>query len=202
MELDAPPGATLVVGYDRAAVEREARIEVVARVRPAARVGVARYRDEEKVGVVVRTATEVEARAAGLGPGGGAVIVGLARGSPWRGAGLRFDDLIVAANDEPVAHPQVVLNAIRDADDAVTLAYVRDGERHTVRAPVTRRAGEMKEFSIPLLYSYQKDRGVEETSILMGLFGLEKTPAAWRCRLLWIITFSGGAADRLEDVGS
>ena len=40
-----------------------------------------------------------EARAAGLGPGGGAVVVGLSERSPWRAAGLRFGDLIVAALD-------------------------------------------------------------------------------------------------------
>ncbi|MHC4428158.1 MAG: Do family serine endopeptidase [Planctomycetota bacterium] len=184
LELASSTGTTLRIGYDRAGVERETELR------------------EEKVGIVVRTATEVEARNVGLGPGGGAVIIGLARGSPWRTVGLRFEDLIVEANDQPVAHPQVLLDAIRNSKSAVAITYMRDGEHHTVQAPLSRRASETKEISIPLLFSYQKDRGVKETSILMGLFGLEETPVAWRCRLLWIITFTGGDADRLEETGS
>ncbi|MHC4106507.1 MAG: hypothetical protein ACYSTY_00325, partial [Planctomycetota bacterium] len=202
LELASSTGTTLRIGYDRAGVERETELRVTARLRPPGRHGIEQYRDEEKVGIVVRTATEVEARNVGLGPGGGAVIIGLARGSPWRTVGLRFEDLIVEANDQPVAHPQVLLDAIRNSKSAVAITYVRDGEHHTVQAPLSRRASETKEISIPLLFSYQKDRGVKETSILMGLFGLKETPVAWRCRLLWIITFTGGDADRLEETGS
>ena len=43
-------------------------------------------------------------------------------------------------------------------------------------------------------------RAMVYTSMLLGLFRWEKTPAAWRVRLLWLIRFSGGDADRLESV--
>ncbi|MFQ5517227.1 MAG: RNA polymerase sigma factor, partial [Acidimicrobiia bacterium] len=79
--------------------EAEAVVQAMERLRPADRGETERFREEDRVGVVVRTATEVEARAVGLGPGGGAVVVGLSRTSPWREAGLRFGDLIVAAGE-------------------------------------------------------------------------------------------------------
>ncbi len=202
VELSAEPGTRLDVGYDRAGVERIARVEVVARIHPAARQDVERYREEDRVGVVLRTATEVEARAAGLGPGAGAVIVGLSRRSPWRAKGLRFGDLIVAVDGKPVAHPQVLLDAIRGSEDDLRLTYVRQGARGEVSAPSSERETELKEVSIPLLLSYQSERGVSELTILLGLFGLKETPAAWRCRLFWLFTFSGGDADRLKEVDS
>jgi hypothetical protein len=57
----------------------------------------------------------------------------------------------------------------------------------------------MHEVSIPFLYSYSNDRGHRETSLLLGLYLHESTKAAWKTRLLWFITFSGGDSDRLEE---
>ncbi|MCE9635713.1 MAG: S1C family serine protease, partial [Planctomycetes bacterium] len=80
LELDLAPGTQIAVTIDRAAEEREVRLTTVARVRPAERMNAERFREEKRIGVVLRTATEVEARGAALGPGAGAVIVGLAAG--------------------------------------------------------------------------------------------------------------------------
>ncbi|MCY2961121.1 MAG: hypothetical protein NTY35_13250 [Planctomycetota bacterium] len=200
LELATSPGTRLEVVLDRAGAERTVAIVTVARARPAARENVERFREEERVGVVLRTASEVEARAAGLGPGGGAVVVGLSRASPWRAAGVRYGDLVRAIGGEAVAHPQVVLDAIRKtpADGGLELGIVRDGAQIDLQAGVSRRASELQEIDIPLLYSYSSDRGRSETSILFGLYRYESTPAAWRLRLLWFLEFSGGEADRLE----
>ena len=64
-------------------------------MRPPDREPAETFREEQHAGIVVRTATEVEARAAGLGAGGGAVLIGLAANSPWRQKGLRFGDVIL-----------------------------------------------------------------------------------------------------------
>src|SRR5258705_397212 len=80
----APAGSVIEVELDRAAAELSVRITCVARVHGPDREKAPKLREEQRVGVVVRAATEVEARAAGLGPGGGAVVIGLARTSPWR----------------------------------------------------------------------------------------------------------------------
>lgn len=204
VELATPAGATIALVLDRAGVERTAQITTVARARPAARGAVERYREEERVGVVLRTATEVEARAADLGPGGGAVVVGLSRASPWRAAGVRYGDLVRAIDGEDVAHPQVVLDAIRKApeDGELALEVVRDGARVAARARVSQRASELREIDVPLLYSYSRDRGRSETSVLLGIYKHESTPAAWRTRLLWFVEFGGGDADRLEEESS
>jgi hypothetical protein len=80
------------------------------------------------------------------------------------------------------------------------LEVVRSGQRHTVRAPLTEREGELHELSIPLLVDYQKAGDRKTLSALLGLYRRESTPAAWRLRLLWLFRFSGGDADRLESV--
>jgi C-terminal processing protease CtpA/Prc len=203
VELEAQPGTRVIVRFDRAGVEQEAAVEVVPRVRPAARVDVQRFREEDRVGVVVRTATEVESRGAGLGPGGGAVVVGLARSSPWRRAGLRFGDLIVEAGGQRVAHPQVLLDAIRNAPDegGLALRYFRRGQAQEIEVPVSRRAREMKRISIPLLYGYTKHRDFRKVWLLLGIYQRTSTPAAWEVRLFWLIKFRGGDADRIREVG-
>jgi C-terminal processing protease CtpA/Prc len=203
VELGIEPGSTLEVALDRAGRSMTATLEVLPRARAAPRQEAVRFREEERVGVVVRTATEVEARAAGLAPGGGAVIVGLSLGSPWRGAGLTFGDLIVAIDGEPVDHPQVILNAIRRTSPGKTLeiTFRRDGQESSVEARNSRRDQELRHFRIPLLYSYENERGVRDVSVLLGIFRYRSTTAAWRLRLLWFFSFEGGDADRLEEVG-
>lgn len=203
IELDSPAGTRLVLFVDRAG--RDARTELVLteRTRPAERQPAERYREEQRVGVVLRTATEVEARAAGLGPGAGAVIVGLSARSPWRTAGLRFEDLLVAVDAQAIDHPQDLLTTLSDPDrDRVELTYVRDGQRRTVAATLAGRAHELSEVTLPLLFSYAADRGRCEWSFLLGLLNYRSTAAAWRFRVLWFIGFGGGDADQLLEAGS
>jgi len=202
LELESAPGTKVAVFVDRAGREAETELTLVARLQPAERELTERYREEQRIGVVVRTATEVEARSAGLGPGAGAVIIGLSQRSPWRTAGLRFEDLIVALDGEPLAHPQQLLTTARDAQrDVLDVTYVRDGESRTVEAKLTYRAHAMNEVSLPLLFSYEADRGRSEWSLLLGLFHYRSTAAAWRFRLLWLIGFGGGDADELLEAG-
>lgn len=204
IELESAPGTRLSLVVDRAAVRRTVELVLAPRARAAERQASARVREEKRVGIVLRTPTEVEARAAGLAPGAGAVVVGLARSSPWRKAGVRFEDLLVAVGGREVADPEVALAAIRAADDGAVLdlELVRAGRRETLRAPLTSRESELTEVSIPILYDYENDRGHTTTSVLLGLYRFERTEVAWRLRLLWLISFSGGESDRLEEVGS
>jgi len=202
VELDAAPGSTVHVSFDRANRRTGTSFVVVPRMRAPGRQETRRVREEEKVGVVLRTATEVEARGAGLGPGGGVVVVGLSRRSPWRHAGLRFGDLVVAVDDHAVSAPELVLERIRAAGERMKLEYVRDGAHVIVDTALTRRAQDTREFYIPLLVDYESDRGRSDTSILLGLFRHEETQAAWRIRLLWFIRFGRGDADELLKVDS
>ena len=128
--------------------------------------------------------------------------VGLSRASPWRAAGLRFEDLIVAVEGRAVAHPQVVLDAIRTAASdggEIELEFLREEKRHRIEVPISDREGEVSEFTIPLLVSYESDRGKSETSVLLGLIYHEATEVAWRWRLLWLFSCTGGMADRLVE---
>ena len=199
IELAAEPGARLVLLLDRAGAERTCELTPEPRLHPPERATGERLREEERAGIVLRTATEVEARAAELGPGGGAVVVGVTRESPWRAAGVRFGDLVRAVDGVEVAHPMVVLERIRATEsDEVELELVRDGERSSVRAPLSRREGETRELAIPLVFRYGKESDRTRWSALLGIVHWESTPAAWRLRCLWFIRLSRGDADRLE----
>jgi C-terminal processing protease CtpA/Prc len=202
LELEGTPGDTFRIPYERAGAEREATLTTVRRMSSGPRNETERFREEEKVGLVVRTATEVEARHAGLGPGGGAIVVGLSRRSPWRTAGLRFEDLIVAVNGKPVAHPQVVLDVIRETppEEVVVLDILREDTPLHIEAPVSEREGEISSFTIPLLFSHESTRNEADTSLLLGLLGYRETEAAWEFRILWFIRLTGGDTDQLKEV--
>ena len=202
LELASAQGDELVLVLDRAGREDERTVVVERRVAPAEREAAPRLREDRRVGLVVRGATEVEARAAGLGPGGGAVIVGLAASSPWRDAGVGFGDLISRVEDRDVDHPQVLLDAIRAAPKhgSLSLTLHRGAERLQVSLPVSRRTRHVRDVAIPLLYRYHARGERRETSMLLGLFQLERTEAAWTVRLLWLFAFSRGDTERLERV--
>jgi membrane-associated protease RseP (regulator of RpoE activity) len=202
VEIAAAPGGTLRVVVDRAGAVRTAEVGVVARTRAPGREAPVRLREEDKVGVVLRSATEVEARAAGLGPGGGAVVVGLSAASPWRAAGLRFGDLLTSVDGVEVAHPQVVLDAVRAAEKEQVLhvEFARAGAKQTIDAPVSARAAEVSTIDVPILFSYESDRGDCEWSALLGLVSYRSTIAAWEMRLLWLLKFGAGDSGRLVEV--
>lgn len=204
IELAAAPGTPIELVVDRAGVEERLKLVTIARARPAERDVAQRFRDESRVGLVVRTATEVEARAAGLAPGGGVVVVGLARSSPWRSAGVRFGDLVRSVDARLVSDPEVLLAAIRKASpgDELALEIVRGSDRVRVDASVTSREHEVKRVSIPLVFSYEHERGATEWSVLFGLLARESTKSSWRWRVLWLLSFEGGEADQLEVEGS
>jgi C-terminal processing protease CtpA/Prc len=202
IELEAEPGSVLRVLVDRAGAEKELELTTVQRISAGPRAAATRYTEGERVGLVVRTATEVEARSAALGPGGGAVVVGLTRESPWRGAGVVYGDLIRAVNGVEVAHPQVLLDQLRSApaDSEVELELLRAGAMLSVKAPLTHRESELKSFNVPLIYSFERERDLTERSLLLGLVRWRRTPAAWDFRLLWFITLRGGDSNRLESL--
>ena len=202
LEQATPAGTELTLILDRAGLELERAVLVVPRLVPLEREPAPRLREGARVGLVVRGATEVEARAVGMGPGSGAVVVGLARSSPWRAAGLVYGDLITAVDGALVGHPQVVLDAIRGAEDRseLTLVVWRGGERAEVVAPLSRRERELSRFKIPLIWSYEAEPRKSETSVILGLVRVRRSEVAWDCRLLWVISFGGGDSDRLERV--
>ena len=203
IELTSRPGAEIALVVDRAGREAETALTLVARAEPAARVATERYREEQRIGVVVRAATEVEARAAGLGPGAGAVVVGMSARSPWRRAGLRFGDLIAAVDGAALDHPQMLLTAARDADRAsLEVTYWRNGEARNVTAALTQRRAELTEVRVPLLFRYEAARERSSWSMLYGLVGYQSTRAAWRFQLLWLIGIGGGDADELLEAES
>ena len=201
LELETSPGTPIEIVFDRADEEMTTELVLAPRAHPANRAEAERFREEDRVGVVLRTATEVEARRAGLSPGGGAVVVGLSARSPWRGH-VRFKDLIAAVDEKPVDHPNVVLEAIAKApeDGVLQLKLRREAEELTVKAPVSRRETAIEEVEIFPVFSHEEKRGRSETKVLLGLFGYEETSAAWEMTLLWFIHFGGGDADRLEEV--
>jgi C-terminal processing protease CtpA/Prc len=202
LEQTTPPEAKIHVLFDRAGRSGETDIKPVQRLAPPRRLEAATFREEAKVGVVVRNASEVEARKAALARGEGCVVVGLASSSPWRKAGMVFGDVITDINGEPIANPQALLTAINrlNPGDDVRIGVFRDDRKVTLDTSVSRRIKQTKEFDIPLLFSYENNGGIEKTSVLLGLYNHRRTAVASRVTLLWVIRYTVGDATRLEEV--
>ena len=205
LELETPPGTEIELLCERAGKPRRAKLVPAARVAPAERDEGARFREEERVGFIVRSATEVEARSAGLAPGAGVVLVGLAAGSPWRGLAEapRYGELLVSVDGATIDDPARLLAAVRAAkpEARLEIGYLRDGARRTAKLPTTRRAGELKRFSVPLLLRYERQPDRSSWSVALGLVQFERTRAAWSLTLLWVVDIGGGDADKLEGEG-
>jgi len=205
LEADAKPGAALKLRLDRAGTEFSATLVLAARVNPARRTGAERFREEQRAGIVIRTATQVEASTTGLGTGGGAVLVGMSANSPFRRAGLQFRDLITSVQGRPVHHPQVLLAAIRNADkgSSLKIGFFRGGSSSVTNAEVSlsRRGRGITNLDIPLLFRYSSARDRTQMSILFGFIGYESTPAAAQYTLLWVVSWRTGDRDRLLEVG-
>ena len=202
IELAHVAGTRLELSLERLGNERQVELVLEERVAPPARASALRLREETRVGIAVRAPTEVEARAAGLAPGAGAIVVGLARASPWRAAGLAFGDLVVAIEGEPLPAPQLLMDRIREApaESALDLRIRRGSEELEIRAPLSRRARELQSVSIPLVLTYESGGGRTLFSLLLGVVRWRSTAAAWRLRLLWILSFGAGDEDRLIEV--
>ena len=201
LEQTASSESSIHVLFDRAGRDGEATLWPVKRLKPPRRLAGNHVREETKVGLVVRNASEVEAHKAGLTRGEGCVIVGLARTSPWRKAGAVFGDLIVEINDKPIKNPQALLAAIHalDKGDAAKIGVFRDNKTLFLNTSVSQRDRETVEFKIPLIFSYENRRGIKKTSVLCGLYGTRKTAVASRTTLFWVIKYTTGDSNRLEE---
>ena len=201
LEQTASNESSIQVLFDRAGRDGETTLWPVKRLKPPRRLTGNHVREETKVGLVVRNASEVEAHKAGLTRGEGCVIVGLARTSPWRKAGVVFGDLIVEINDKPIKNPQALLAAIHalGKGDAVKIGVFRDNKTLCLNTSVSQRDRETVEFKIPLIFSYENRRGIKKTSVLCGLYGTRKTAVASRTTLFWVIKYTTGDSNRLEE---
>lgn len=201
IEQTAAPNAALHILYDRAGRDQETTLKPVPRLALPERLPGSRYREEVKVGVIVRNASEVEAHQAGLTRGEGTVVVGLARTSPWRQAGVQFGDLITEVNGQAIKNPRELLAAINDLEkgNEVHLVVFREGEKRVFTTTVSRRKRKTADVSIPLLYAYENKRGIRKSSVLFGLYRERKTAVAAEYTVLWFIRWTVGDSNRLEE---
>jgi hypothetical protein len=207
LELELEPGTRVELLVDRGGQEQALALELEARLAPAPRGEPISVREELRVGVLLRTPTEVEARAVGLAPGAGALVIGLARESAWRPAGVQHGDLIARVGGRALADPRALVEAIASAPRGARLALElwrapsagAARERIALEAPLGQRAHEVSRLSAWPLISWSRARGRESFSLLFGLYASESTEAATRRTLLWLIEFETGAADRLKE---
>lgn len=204
LELELPPGAEVGLACERAGTELRKSLVLVARVAPAARDEAARFREDDKLGLVLRTATEVEARAAGLPPGAGVVLVGMATTSPWRGLeeAPRHGELITSLDGTTIDDPARFLALVRakDPSSPIKVDWRRGDAAISRELPLSRRSQEMKRIALQPLFAWKRDGERVSLSVLLGALAFERGAASWKFTLLWFFDFQGGDSDRLEEV--
>lgn len=86
------------------------------------------------------------------GPGGGVLVGALARTSPLALAGLRPLDVIVAADGQPVATPNDLVDRLRDAADVRLDVVTVDGRATTIAARAGDLVDEVERIYVPFLF--------------------------------------------------
>jgi len=202
LELELAPQTPVSLRCERGSRELEAQLTLAARVAPAARTEPMRERESQRAGILVREASEAQSRAAGLPPGAGVVLIGMARSSPWRTSALRYGDLLVAVDGERIDQPARLMRAIRSAPDEARLriGYVRDGALAETQVALSQRTRGVREFRVPLLFSWRSAANSTKWSALIGLLSWESNPSAWELGVLWLIRMRGGDSERLEEL--
>lgn len=202
LELGSAAGTRVDLQLERGSRSLETSLVLVARVEPALRAEPVRARESLRAGILVREASEAQSRAAGLPPGAGVILIGMARSSPWRRSSLRFGDLLITVNDERIDHPSKLMRVIREAgpDQSLRIGYLREGTRAVSEVQLTERQRGLREFRIPLLFSWSQSTQRTQWSMLLSLLDYESNPSAWQFRLLWLIRFRGGDSERLEEI--
>jgi len=204
VELEVAPGTLVELACERGGAELRVDLVLVARVAPALREDAARFREDDKLGLVLRTATEVEARAAGLAPGAGVVVVGMATTSPWRALAdaPRFGDLVVALDGTPIDDPARFLSLVRakSAQDSIQVDWRRGEAKSSMELPLSRRAQEMKRIALQPVFAWKREGERVSLSILLGAFGWERGSSSWKLTVLWFFGLQGGDSDRLVEV--
>ncbi len=80
------------------------------------------------------------------------------------------------------------------------IGVFRDDHKVTLDTSVSRRKKQTTEFKVPLLLSYENNRDIQKTSVLLGLYSHRKTAVASRVTLFWVIHYTVGDATRLEEI--
>lgn len=200
IELQCAPGTAVELSLERGSREIKTVLTLAPRYQPATRVELAREREDLRAGVLLREASEVEARAAGLPPGAGAVLIGMAQSSPWKQSPLRYGDLLTRVNGERIDRLSRLLNAIHRAKpgEELEIEYFRAGASAQASLPLSSRERGLREVRLPLVFGWSC--GAERTHwwAILGLIDWESTPHAWQLQLFWWIRFQGGDNERLE----
>lgn len=202
LELGSAAGTRVDLQLERGSRSLETSLVLVSRVEPALRSEPVRARESLRAGILVREASEAQSRAAGLPPGAGVILIGMSRSSPWRRSPLRFGDLLITVNDERIDQPSKLMRVIREAgpDQTLRIGYQREGTRAVAEVQLTERQRGLREFGIPLLFSWSQSTQRTQWSMLLSLLDYESNPSAWQFRLLWLIRFRGGDSERLEEI--
>ncbi len=203
IEQTCSPGAQVTLWFNRLGASNTATLSLTKRARPGKRIPIRALTEDQRIGIAVRTLTEVESRRLQLMPGVGIKIIGMSKNSPWRSAGIQLEEIVTAVDDHPITQPEELIRLVApETKNKVVVSLLRNNKTELVSCPLTTRETAVTENSFFGLYSYSYAPSSEELawSGPLWLIGYESTPSAWRMSLLWFIHFGGGERAALKEV--
>ena len=84
----------------------------------------------------------------------------------------------------------------------------QDPAKAAMIAPITRKTPAIRltpslrtsQSALPPLWNYTRDADETRLSLVLGAFVWRRSAAAWRLRILWLLSFGGGDGDELVEV--
>jgi S1-C subfamily serine protease len=161
------------------------------------------FAETKHVGVRIRGLSRKAARAAGLPANEGIEVVGFWGKSPWQRDGVRKGDILHKLDARPLHDPREFLRriALKTPGDAVTLEVLREGRRQAIRSVISRRKRRTERVLVPLLYNYtSKTPESGSWGVLFDIFQVHWKDGQNTTTVLWIISWTTGEADELEEL--
>lgn len=199
-----PAGSELGLDVRRGAAVLELLATTVARLVPRDAPRPTRLLETRRFAVAIASLGAVETLREGVPAGDGVRIERVLSAAISGGSGFAPGDIVLSLDGEAVHGPEDFI-AIADGLDPgspVEASISRDGIRRTARLRTRRAATRLHEVSIPPVVFFSDDPARDELrfGLLLGLFGYRHKERASTYRFLWLITFTTGTNEELEEI--
>ena len=199
-----PVGTELKISVRRGSEVLDLAATTVPRVEPRRAPDVRQLVEGRKLGLALVTLTSGESEPQGLPPGDGVRVRRLLEGSPAAGSGLEPGDVIVEVGGKRVHGGDDFLALARDLQpgEPTSLLVSRGGQRSHVQLTTRRPEGYVCHFHFPGVVIYEHEPRKEETTfgVILNVFKYTRKENRRTYRFLWIISFSTGTNEELEEV--
>jgi S1-C subfamily serine protease len=198
------PGSELRIAARRGSELLDLTAHTVPRVEPRKAPEVTQLIERRRLGLALATLTGEDCERFHLEPGDGVRVRRLLAGSPAEGSGLLPGDVIVTVNGKVVhgSDDFLALAAELAPGERTSLTISREGRLSQLELVARDPDSYVSYFHFPGVVIYEHEPRKQETTfgVILNVFKYTRKENRRTYRFLWIISFSTGTNEELEEV--